>query len=90
VTPLQIPRVLQQYCEGRPEVELPGETVREVLAELHRRHPALYICICNETGAIRRHVNLFVNDDLLGDREGLDTHLVAGDMVSVFQSVSGG
>ena len=89
-TAFQIPRILQQYCDFKRELHLPGETVRDVLLELSQKHPELYRCLCNETGVLRQHINLFVNDDFLRDRNGLDTRLVAGDVVTVFQAVSGG
>ncbi len=90
VTTFRIPRFLQQYCSGVSELRLEGSTVRAVLEEVHRSHPALYQCICHETGAVRPHINLFVNNDFLHDRDGLETRLKAGDVVSVFQAVSGG
>lgn len=86
----RIPRVLQSLCQGRGELELQGSTVRCLINELHRSHPSLYRCICDESGSVRRHINLFVNDDFIQDRNGLDTQLSEGDVVSVFQAVSGG
>ena len=87
---LRLPRVLQQHCDGKPELRLRGATVRAVLEALRREHPALFQCICNETGALRQHVHLFVNNDLLGRRDGVDTRLEPGDVLSVFPAVSGG
>ena len=89
-TTVQIPRILQQYSGGQRELSLQGATVRDLLEDLRREHPSLYGCICNETGSVRQHINLFVNDDFLRDRSGLDTQLQSGDVVSVFQAVSGG
>lgn len=89
-TAFQIPRILRHYCAGVEELHLQGETVGDVLDDLSRRHPNLYQCICDETGAVRRHINLFVNNDFLRDRNGLGTRLAPGDVVSVFQAVSGG
>jgi sulfur-carrier protein len=89
-TAFKIPRILRHYCAGMEELQLSGETVRDVLEELNRQHPNLYQSICNETGAVRQHINLFVNNDFLRDRNGLDTQLAPGDVVSVFQAVSGG
>lgn len=89
-TKLLIPRILQVHAEGRAELLVRGGTVRALLDELQRAHPALHRCIRNETGQIRQHINLFINNDFLRDREGLDTELRAGDVVSVFQAVSGG
>ena len=88
--PLQIPRVLHPYSGGKAEVRLKGATVGEVLGDLKEKHPELYRCVCLETGVVRRHVNVFVNDRLMNDLEGMETRLAAGDVVSVFQSVSGG
>ncbi|HND54476.1 MAG TPA: MoaD/ThiS family protein, partial [Pirellulaceae bacterium] len=90
LTTFRIPRVLQTRCSGRAELRLPGGTVGELLAALAREAPDLYGCICDETGTIRRHINLFVNDDFLRDRNGVETRLEPGDVVSVFQAVSGG
>jgi MoaD family protein len=64
--------------------------VRAVLEELERRYPSLYRNICDETGAVRRHVNVFVNTSHVRDRDGLDTALVPGDEVMILPAVSGG
>ena len=64
--------------------------VREVLKELERSHAPLHRSICDETGAVRRHIALFVNMSHMRDLEGLDTPLKAGDDVSIMTAVSGG
>ena len=89
-TSFQIPRVLQQYCNHVPELHLEGSTVKDLLDDVERRYPVLYRCICDETGAVRPHIHLFVNNEILGDRHGRDTELTTDDVVSVFQAVSGG
>jgi molybdopterin converting factor small subunit len=73
-------------------LELPATcaSVQRVLEELLRSHPALHRSVCDETGAVRRHVNLFVNANHMRDRDGLDTPLVAGDVLSIYPAVSGG
>ena len=60
------------------------------LEEIERLHPALYGSICDETGKVRRHINLFVNTSHVRDREGIDTVLVPGDEVTILPAVSGG
>ena len=85
---LQIPRILQQYTAGKKEFAIHCKSVGEALAELKHTQPALYVCICDETDQIRKHLNLFVNDELLVD--GLKTKVKNGDVIFVFQSVSGG
>lgn len=87
---IQIPRPLRAYSEGASQLALSAPSVREALREVEQSHPTLYRNICDETGAVRRHVNLFVNTRHVRDRNGLDTPLQAGDVISILPSVSGG
>jgi molybdopterin converting factor small subunit len=64
--------------------------VRAALEQIGRCHPALYRSICDETGKVRRHVNLFLNTSHVRDREGLDTALSPGDVLTILPAVSGG
>jgi sulfur-carrier protein len=85
-----VPTMLRDRCGGVSELMLPVSSVRAVLAEIERRHPALYGCVCDESGAVRRHVNLFVNSSHIRDLEGLETTLAPGDVVTILPAVSGG
>jgi molybdopterin converting factor small subunit len=87
---IQIPGTLRGYCQGAKELVVSADTVRAALQDLEQSHPLLYRGICDETGTVRRHVNLFVNTSHVRDREGLDTALVAGDILTVLPAVSGG
>jgi molybdopterin converting factor small subunit len=87
---IQIPMALRPCCRGASELSLSASTVRAALEQLAQSHPALYSSICDETGAMRRHVNLFVNNAFLRDREGLDTILEPGDILTIMPAVSGG
>ena len=85
-----IPGLLTQYSGGVRTLELSGLTVRSALDELSRRYPSLYVNICDETGAVRRHIGVFVNEDHIRDLNGLDTPLAPGDAVTILPAVSGG
>ena len=87
---IQVPSALRDCCEGATALSLSAASVREVLAQLERRYPALYRSICDETGSVRRHINVFVNMSHVRDRGGLDTALAPGDVVTVLPAVSGG
>ena len=67
-----------------------ASNVRAALEEIARRHPPLYRSICDETGAVRRHINLFVNASHVRDRDGLDTAFAPGDELTILPAVSGG
>jgi molybdopterin converting factor small subunit len=85
-----VPAPLRTYAGGSAELRLEAESVRAVLEDLERRHPGLYRSVCDETGAVRRHVNLFVNELHMRERDGLDTALAPGDKVTILPAVSGG
>jgi molybdopterin converting factor small subunit len=86
-----VPGMLRDQCGGARELKLdPAGTVRAALADIERRHPGLYRSVCDETGRVRPHVGVFVGMDHIRDREGLDTTLAAGDVITILPSVSGG
>jgi MoaD family protein len=85
-----VPTVLRDRCGGVPELALEARSVRAVLEQLEQRYPSLHRCVCDETGALRRHLNVFVNSTHVRDREGLDTTLAPGDVVTILPAVSGG
>jgi len=87
---VQIPGTLSQYCGGRSEFPVAAANVRAALAELERSHPSLYPNLCDETGAVRRHLNVFVNATHVRDLRGLDTELEQGDVMTILAAVSGG
>jgi len=82
--------VLRDCCKGAPELVLSAPSVRTALEQLERSHPSLYRSVCDETGNVRRHVNVFVNTSSIRDRDGLDTALVPDDIVTILPAVSGG
>ena len=87
---IHVPAALRACCAGASELFLSAPNVRVVLEELEQRHPSLHRSVCDETGAVRRHVNLFVNKFNVRDADGLDTALAPGDVVTILPAVSGG
>jgi len=85
-----VPGPLRAYCEGTSHLVLTASDVRTTLAELGRAYPKLYRNVCDETGAVRRHINVFVNRDHMRDLDGLDTELGSGDTIIILPAVSGG
>ncbi|HYT30692.1 MAG TPA: MoaD/ThiS family protein [Actinomycetota bacterium] len=77
---------LRDLAGGQGAIPIDGGTVREVIADLERTYPRLVGWVRDETGAVRQHVNVFVN----GERAGLETSVEAQDHVHVLASISGG
>jgi sulfur-carrier protein len=85
-----IPGALRPYCEGEAQLSASAATVRGMLDDLEQGRPSLHRNICDETGAVRRHLNVFVNSHNMRDIQGLDTPLATGDVVTIIIAVSGG
>lgn len=87
---LHVLGALRAYCAGAAQLSISAGTVRAALADLERSQSALYRNVCDETGAVRRHLNVFVNSDNVRDLNGIDTTLAPGDVVTILPAVSGG
>jgi molybdopterin converting factor small subunit len=90
VITLHVVGPLRAYCAGAARISIAAGTVRAALLDLERSQAALYRNLCDETGAVRRHLNVFVNSDNVRDLEGVDTTLAAGDVLTFLPAVSGG
>ena len=77
---------LRQLAGGATEHRLDGATVIGALRGLEHEHPALSGWIVDETGAIRRHINVFVN----GERGREETAVAHDDRVEVLPAITGG
>ena len=71
-------------------VTVPGQTVAEVIANLDKAYPGLADYIVDERGSLRRHVNIFLDKDLVKDRQTLQDAVTENDQIYIFQALSGG
>jgi len=67
-----------------------GATVADVIAGLDKRYPGFALYVADETGRVRRHVNLFIGDQPICDREAMSDAVSPGDEVYILQGLSGG
>jgi len=87
---LLIPGPLRAAAGGASALAVEAPDVRGLLQAIEAQHPALHRNVCDETGAVRRHLNVFVNTAHIRDLAGLDTALASGDHVIILPAVSGG
>jgi molybdopterin synthase sulfur carrier subunit len=87
---IYVPGPLRAYCAGASQLSISAHTVRAALEDLQRSQSAFYRNVCDETGTVRRHLNVFVNSDNVRDLDGVDTKLTSGDVVTILPAVSGG
>lgn len=75
---------------GLEDFEAEGDTVRAVLDAVDERYPGLLAYVLDEHGALRQHVNVFVDRDFVRDRERLSDSVPPQATVSILQALSGG
>ena len=87
---VRIPTPLRSATDGTAEMTSEAGTVAHAIAELETRFPAIKGRLRDESGAMRRFVNLYVNGEDVRFQNGLDTALKAGDELSIVPAVAGG
>jgi len=90
VTKVRIPTQLRTLSGGAGEVAVEGSTVREVLKALDAAHPGFGERLFDEGGALRRFVNVFLDDEDVRFLEGLDTPVGDKQTLSIVPAVAGG
>jgi molybdopterin synthase sulfur carrier subunit len=87
---VRIPTILRTYTGGQAEVAADGATLAEVLVDLDRNHTGIGARVLDDSGKLRRFVNVYVNDDDVRFAEGLQTPTPDGAGVSIIPAVAGG
>jgi molybdopterin converting factor small subunit len=93
---VRVPASLRQYSGGASKVCIecaePSPTLASVLARMHALHPGVVERALDERGAVRPHVNVFVNGENIrtGSAMGMQTPVAAGAEVWILPAVSGG
>jgi molybdopterin converting factor small subunit len=87
---IRIPTTLRPLTAGEPEVQVDAGTVGEAIAALDAAHPGFTSRILDESGALRRFVNVFVSDDDVRFLDGLDTAVPEGGTIAIVPAVAGG
>ncbi len=87
---VRIPTPLRRLTGGQGEVTVGGRTVQELLDGLETRFPGIKERLYDETGQLRRFVNIYINDEDIRFAQGVDTPLKAGDELSLVPAIAGG
>ena len=87
---VRIPTPLRQVTKGNAEVQAKGETVDDVVADLERQFPGMKDRLVDESGELRRFINIYVNEEDIRFLSGTGTGLKEGDEVSIVPAIAGG
>jgi molybdopterin synthase sulfur carrier subunit len=87
---VRIPTPLQTITGNKAEVSAEGTTIRELIEDLERQFPGLKERVCDEKGAVRRFVNVYLNEEDVRFLSGEDTQVKDSDEVSIIPAIAGG
>lgn len=87
---VKIPTQLRSLTDGSSEVEASGDTISAVIEDLERNHPGIKERILDESGSLRRFVNVYVGDEDVRFLQGIDSPVDEGGSVSIIPAVAGG
>lgn len=87
---VRIPTILRPVTGGEKVVEGTGDTLDALLADLDSRHSGLRGRLVDDTGGLRRFVNVYLNDEDVRFLDGLGTTVKDGDTITVLPAVAGG
>ena len=87
---VRVPTPLRKLTNGVDEVNAQGNNVRAMVEDLERNFPGIKERICDESGKIRRFVNIYVNGDDIRFLQNMETSLKEGDNISIVPAIAGG
>ncbi len=87
---VRIPTPLRKLTGGKGEVEAEGKTVADLIEDLENRYPGIKERLMDESGNLRRFINIYVNEEDIRFMQGKDTSLSDGDEVSIVPAIAGG
>ncbi|WP_163992265.1 MoaD/ThiS family protein [Pyxidicoccus caerfyrddinensis] len=90
MTTIRIPTPMRTFTRNQSEVTASGATVREVLKDLDARFPGIGARLLDERGAVRRYVNVFLNDEDIRALRELDTPVADTDRLTLIPAMAGG
>ena len=81
---------LKRFFPQLEAVSVEGSSLPELLEAVDRRYPGIQHYIVDERGVLRKHVNIFIDGELIRDRESLSDSFDENSEVFIMQALSGG
>lgn len=87
---VRIPTPLQKLTRGKPEVNVEGRDIRELIDNLEKNFPGIKERLYDERGNVRRFINIYVNEEDVRFLQSDKTPLKDGDEISIIPAIAGG
>ncbi len=85
-----IPTPLRTLTGGKDTVEAQAGNINGLVEQLERDYPGMGGRLKGDDGALRRFINIYVNDEDVRFLQGADTAIKDGDQVSIVPAIAGG
>ena len=87
---VKIPTPLRKLTSNQSEVEVQGNTIGSILSDMESSYPGIKDRICDESGDVRRFINIYVNEEDIRFMDGTGTSVKDGDKISIVPAIAGG
>lgn len=90
MTKVRFTSALTRFFPDLTEVDIQATTVREAILNIEKKYPGIMNYLLEDSGQLRKHVNIFRGEELISDRKSLNDPLSPDDELLIFQALSGG
>jgi molybdopterin synthase sulfur carrier subunit len=87
---VRIPSPLRRLTDKQSKVEVGGATIQELIDNLDTQYPGVKARLCDDTGQVKRYVNIFINGNEIHTLQGGQTAVADGDEISIVPAMAGG
>jgi sulfur-carrier protein len=87
---VRIPTPLRKLTNNEELIEVNATTIGEAISELQSRYPGIQERLLDENGAVRRFVNVYVNEEDIRFLQNQETPVKSGDEISIIPAIAGG
>ena len=87
---VRIPTPLRKLTNGESEVEANGADISQLIDDLEKNYPGIKEKLCDDNGAVRKFLNIYLNDDDIRFMDSLATEVRDGDNISLIPAIAGG
>ena len=87
---VKFPTPLRKFTDGSEVVQVEASNIREVLDQLETNHPGIKSKLCDDSGNVRRFINVYANEEDIRFLDKMDTAVNDGDEVSIIPAIAGG
>ena len=87
---VRIPTPLRRLTQDKDEVVISASNVEELIEKMEQQFPGIKDRLCDESGQVRRFINLYVNNEDIRFLDGTGTSLSENDIVSIIPAIAGG